>query len=161
VRPTTRELLERVATALEHEVLPSLQDKWAASVLRSAVQLLGHAAVRAQDEPRILVEHIADARSLLETVAPRLDSGRAEIAALRDAVSHALQIPDAAAHDVAALDAQDESLQAVIELLLRQRDALCATTNADLTHADVLDCLRRRLAREHHLYFPAFISAPF
>jgi len=161
VRPTTRELLERIATALEHEVLPSVQDKWAASVLRSAIQLVGHVAVRAEDEPRILVEHIADARSLLETVAPRLDSGRAEIAALRDAVSHALQIPDAAAHDVAALGVKDESLQAVIELLLRHRDVLLATTHADQTHADVLDCLRRRLAREHQLYFPALTSAPF
>jgi hypothetical protein len=161
VRPTTRELLERVATALEHQVLPSVQDKWAASVLRSAVQLLGHAAVRAQDEPRILVEHIADARLLLETIAPRLESGRAEIAALREAVSQALQIPHAAAHDVVALGLEDESLQTVIELLLRHRDVLGMTANSDQTHADVLDCLRRRLAREHQLYFPAFTGAPF
>jgi len=159
MRPTTRELLERIAAALELQVMPSVQDKWAASVLRSAIQLLGHAAVRVQDEPRILGEHIADARAVLETIAPRLDAGGD--AELHDAVRAALQAPDAAAHDVAALGVQDEALQSAIELLLRRRDVLRSTADPEQTHAALLEYLHRRLAREQHLYFPVFTGAPF
>ena len=61
VRPTTRELVDGIANALERQVSPVVQDKWAASVLRSAVQLLRHVAVRVEDEARLLVEDNADA----------------------------------------------------------------------------------------------------
>src|SRR6266850_733991 len=46
MRPTTVELLDSIAQALEDQVLPVVQDKWGASTLRSAMQLLRHLALR-------------------------------------------------------------------------------------------------------------------
>jgi hypothetical protein len=50
VRPTTRELIEAVVSSLQRDVSPHLADKWGASALRSAVQLLNHLAVRVEKE---------------------------------------------------------------------------------------------------------------
>ena len=66
MRPTSPDLIAGVADALEWQVLPVVQDQWAASTLRSAMQLLRHLALRVEQEPRILVEEARDLRGVLQ-----------------------------------------------------------------------------------------------
>ena len=161
MRPTTRELVEGIASALERQVVPTVQDKWAASVLRSSIQLLGHLAVRVQDEARILIEQIDDASAVLRTIAPRLSGNGPELVVLCNAVTQALEAPVPPPHDVEALASLDDALQFAIEQLLRQREVLATTKHAQDTHAALLAHLRRRLGREQHLYLPVFTTPPF
>src|SRR5258708_12304830 len=72
MRPTTVELLESIAQALEDQVLPVIQDKWGASTLRSAMQLLRHLALRVPLEAGVLAADNDDARRILTLVNDRL-----------------------------------------------------------------------------------------
>jgi hypothetical protein len=103
MRPSSRELLEGIAGALERQVAPAILDKWAASVLRSAVQLLGHLASRVEDEARILEEDNADARRVLTKMASRIAANRPRVAPLADAVAQALQAEETPSSDVVRL----------------------------------------------------------
>jgi hypothetical protein len=159
VRPTTRELVEGIANALERQVAPAVQDKWAASVLRSALQLLRHVSIRVEDEARLLGEDNADATRVLEHAAQRL-RGRAAFEALHARIERALELEPVPSHDAVALAERSDLLQSALEELLRDPDRL-----GDAEDAVVLDAarqyLQRRLAREQHWYFPVFNGAPF
>jgi hypothetical protein len=161
VRPSSRELLEGIAVALERQVAPAVQDKWAASVLRSAIQLLGHLGVRVEDEPRLLREDNADARRVLENLAPSIAGGGADAAPLRDAVVDALARDQPDACDTRALAAGNEAYQSVIELLVRHRALVEKLTGDRAVEDELHGYLQRRLAREQHLYFPTFLGPPF
>jgi len=161
MRPSSRELLEGIAVALERQVAPAVQDKWAASVLRSAVQLLGHLGQRVEDEPRLLREDNADARKVLETLAASIAGGGADAATLRDAVGDALAREEPEAWDTRALAACNESCQSAIELLVRHRDLLAQLTGDRAAQSELHGYLQRRLAREQHLYFPSLLGPPF
>jgi hypothetical protein len=160
MRPTSRELLEAIAAALEREVAPAVEDKWAASVLRSAVQLLGHLGARVEEEARVLTEDNDDARRLLQELAPRIAGGDPGTATLRAAVTEALGPDDPPCWDTRGLAVRNDSYQAAIELLVRHRGLVAELTpggTGEIIHA----YLQRRLAREHHLYFPSFTGPPF
>ena len=159
MRPTTRELVDGIANALEHQVSPVVQDKWAASVLRSAVQLLRHVAVRVEDEARLLVEDNADAARTLEDARRQLPSGP-DLEALRAMIASTLQVPAPAPTDAGQLAEHNERLQAAIEQLLHCQTAPDQGGEAAML-ADISAYLQRRLAREQHLYFPVFNSPPF
>lgn len=161
MRPTSRELLEGIAAALERQVAPVVEDKWAASVLRSAVQLLTHLGVRVEDEARLLIEDNADARRVLESLSQGIASGGSAGAPLRAAVDEALRPDESAAWDTQALAACNERHQAAIELLLRHRALLVQVTGGVTAHEQLRAYLQRRLSREQHLYFPSFLGAPF
>jgi hypothetical protein len=160
LRPTTRELLESVALSLERDVGPQLTDKWAASTLRSAVQLLKHAAVRVEREHAILIEDNADVRSVLQSCRERLAASQDGSGWCR-IIDELLVAPEPVPHDAAGLDQRNEAYQAVVEQLLRDRRALDAVPSGHEIHTDVGRYLRRRLEREQGLYFPAFTGAPF
>jgi len=160
MRPTTRELIESISTALERQVAPVVQDKWAASVLRSATQLLNHIALRTEDEGRVLIEDNQDVRRVLEAIRPRL-AGKSGDAELSAALEQALQAADPAAHDAAGLAVRNEAYQVVVEQLLRHRDRLRQVTGGTATRDGLRAYLQRRLRREHHLYFPVFTGPPF
>jgi hypothetical protein len=161
MRPSTHELLESIAVALERQVAPVVEDKWAASVLRSAVQLLGHLAVRTEGEARVLRDDNADARQLLEAIAPKLAVDRPDAAQLRVAVAQALQSEEVPLCDTADLASRNDSYQSAIELLIRNRDLVRELTRDSSTHEELRAYLKRRLAREHHMYFPSFTGPPF
>jgi hypothetical protein len=156
MRPTTPELISAIVESLEHQVAPNVQDKWAASALRSATQLLNHLALRSEREGRVLVEDNRDVREVLETVLQAL-AAHAELSDVRTAVEKALNDPEPSIHDVAALDARNEVYQAAVDRLLRQPEV----RTLDGLHESLRSYLRRRLLREHPLYFPVFTGPPF
>ena len=129
MRPTTRELVDGIANALERQVSPVVQDKWAASVLRSAMQLLRHVAVRVEDEARLLVDDNADAARTLEGAVRHLQPGP-DSDALRSMIASALQAPAPAPYDAVQLAEHNERLQAAIEQLLRRQGAPARPTAA-------------------------------
>jgi hypothetical protein len=160
MRPTSRELINAIVTALEQQVAPTVQDKWVASVLRSATQLLNHIAVRTEDEGRVLIEDNDDIRQVLEAVQPRL-VGKSNVAELCAAIEQALNAAEPAAYDTAGLGVRNEAYQAAVEQLLRHRDRVRQASGGTATHDELRAYLRRRLKREHHLYFPVFTGPPF
>ena len=161
MRPSSRELLEGIAAALDRQVAPAVEDKWAASVLRSAVQLLGHLAVRVEDEARILEEDNVDAHQVLAAIAARIRDDAPDAAALAAPVSDALQAGGAPSVDSISLSARNDAYQLAIECLIRHRDELRELTGDERAHEGLRGYLKRRLVREHHLYFPSFTGAPF
>jgi hypothetical protein len=157
MRPTTTELLSAVVESLERQVAPHVQDKWAASALRSAAQLLRHAAIRSEHERRMQSEDNRDARETLESSLAHLAT-RGELAEVRAIIEPVLRLPDPGPYDAAALDARNEGYQSVIERLLED-GALRSAEPA--VHGLLRSYLRRRLQREHALYFPVFTGPPF
>lgn len=160
MRPTSAELIARIAEALETTVLPAIaDDKWAASVVRSANTLLAHLAKRVETEAPMLIADNADAHAALHEAV----SGDAlrRHPALRRLVNETLENdPDPPAYDAVALDARNRQYQAAIEALLR---TLYGSTDAAERHVrqSLLGYLRRRVGRERDIYFPAFTGPPF
>jgi len=107
MRPSNAELLESIAQALEDQVGPLVQDQWAASTLRSAVQLLRHVAIRGVREPGLLAEDRADVRSVLEAVRARLAG--AGLPELEHAVTTALGVAAREPADAAAAAGCDDA----------------------------------------------------
>jgi hypothetical protein len=157
MRPTSAELLEAIAQELEERVLPVVQDKWGASTLRSATQLLRHLALRVPLEPRILAEDNEDARGALMRAHDRLTQlGESDLAA---AAADALDCRAGDPLDIVAADAINERYLRAIEPIVAARDRL---RPLDPTiHQSLVDYLRRRLEREHGMFLPVFLSAPF
>jgi len=159
MRPTSRELIEGVVAAIERDVAPGVSDRWAASALRSAVQLLNHLAVRVEKEAALLIEDNADARRVLSSISVQIGSSAAA-AALRPLIEEALKTPEPPPYDPPRLDEANEALQGVIERVLRD-EALAANAQTEAIRIELHRYLRRRLEREHLLYFPVFTGAPF
>jgi hypothetical protein len=159
MRPTSAELLEVIAQELEDQVLPVVQDKWGASTLRSAMQLLRHLALRVPLEPRILAEDNDDARGTLALAHDRLARlGERDLAATAAA---ALNAHSADPLDVAAADALNEAYLRAVETIVAARDHLRTVDDPPTIHPSLAGYLQRRLERERGLFLPVFVSAPF
>ena len=159
MRPTTVELLESIAQALEDRVLPVIQDKWGASTLRSAMQLLRHLALRVPLEAGILAADNDDVRRILTLVGGRLSQlGEADLAA---AAAAALSARSVDPLDVIAADALNETYQGAVEMIIAARDRLQTVDTPPQIHQTLVDYLRRRLDREHGMFVPVFLSPPF
>ena len=167
MRPTSPDLIAGVADALEWQVLPVVQDKWAASTLRSAMQLLRHLALRVEQEPRILVEEACDLRGVLQAAQAKLAAptrvssaiASSAIADLSTRLEQSLELREPAAHEVAAMAARDEQWLTVVESLLAARDRLDAALGDTQLRDALVAYLERRLLRERELIEP-FRSSP-
>jgi hypothetical protein len=155
MKPTTRQLLESIVNALEAQVMPGVEDKWAASVLRSTTQLLSHLALRVESEGRILTADNADVRAVLETCMQRL-AGSDE----RSGIAEVLNFPEPEPYDTVGLAERNEQYQTCVERMLRHAGAVDSGRDAE-SNAALRAYLRRRLAREHDLFFPVFTGPPF
>jgi hypothetical protein len=159
MRPTTVELLESIAQALEDQVLPVVQDKWGASTLRSAMQLLRHLALRVPLEAGILAADNDDARRILTLVSDRLRQlGETDLGAIAAAALNARSVDPL---DVIAADALNEIYQRAIETIVAARDRLRAIDTPPQIHRTLVDYLQRRLDRERGMFVPVFLSPPF
>ena len=159
MRPTTVELLESIAQALEDRVLPVIQDKWGASTLRSAMQLLRHLALRVPLEAGILAADNEDARRILMLVGDRLGQlGETDLAA---AAAAALSPRPVGPFDVTGADALNETYLRAVELIIAARDRLRAVDIPPQIHQTLVDYLQRRLDRERGMFIPVFLSPPF
>jgi hypothetical protein len=156
MRPTSPELISAIVESLERQVAPHVEDKWAASALRSATQLLNHLAVRVEREGGVLVEDNQDVRRVLEAVLPRL-AAHPDLAGPHAVAQEALNESEPNLQDRASLDARNESYQAAVEALLRH----AGVRALDELHQSLRGYLRRRLQRERALYFPVFTGPPF
>jgi hypothetical protein len=159
MRPTAVELLESIAQALEDQVLPVVQDKWGASTLRSAMQLLRHLALRVPLEAGILAADNDDARRTLTLVSDRLRQlGETDLGAVAAAALSARSVDPL---DVIAADALNETYQCAIETIIAARDRLRAIDTPPQIHRTLVDYLQRRLDRERGIFVPVFLSPPF
>jgi len=159
MRPTTVELLESIAQALEDHVLPVIQDKWGASTLRSAMQLLHHLALRVPLEAGILAADNDDVRRILTLVGDRLSQlGETDLAA---AAAAALSARSVDPLDVIAADALNETYLGAVEMIIAARDRLRTIDTPPQIHQALVDYLRRRLDRERGMFVPVFLSPPF
>ena len=159
MRPTTVELLDSIAQALEEQVLPVVQDKWGASTLRSAMQLLRHLALRVPLEAGILAADNDDVRRILTLVGDRLSQlGETDLAA---AAAAALSARSADPLDVIAADAVNETYQGAVEMIIAARDRLRTIDTPPQIHQTLVDYLQRRLDRERRMFVPVFLSPPF
>ena len=160
MRPSSAELLARIAETLELEVMPAVgEDRWAASSLRSATTLLLHLAKRVQQELPILLADNADAAATLQKIAaePRPEAANP---AVFSAVLDTLAKPTAVVEfDLESQELRNREYQAIMDRLLRECHA-CA--QMQLIHAELRHYFKRRTARERELYFPVFSTgAPF
>ena len=159
MRPTTVELLDSIAQALEDHVLPVVQDKWGASTLRSAMQLLRHLALRVPLEAGILAADNDDVRRMLTLVGDRLrELGETDLAA---AAAAALSARSLDPLDVIAADALNETYQGAVEMIIAARDRLRTIDTPPQIHQTLVDYLQRRLDRERRMFVPVFLSPPF
>jgi cell division septum initiation protein DivIVA len=159
MRPTSVELLEGIAQALEDQVLPLMQDKWGASTLRSAMQLLRHLALRVPFEARILAADNEDVRRVLTLVHDQLTQiGESDLAS---SAAAALGARAADPLDVIATDAQNETYLRAVEAIVAARDRLRARGASPQIHAALVEYLQRRLERERGMFLPVFLSPPF
>jgi hypothetical protein len=159
MRPTTVELLDSIAQALEEQVLPVIQDKWGASTLRSAMQLLRHLALRVPLEAGILAADNDDVRRILTLVGDRLRQlGETDLAA---AAAAALSAHSVDPLDVIAADAVNETYQGAVEMIIAARDRLRTIDTPPQIHQTLVDYLQRRLDRERRMFVPVFLSPPF
>jgi hypothetical protein len=146
MRPTAIELVSRIRQAIDDTILPKVEDKIAASSLRSARVLLDHLASRLEHEPAFLAADNADAGAVLARAIKMLST--ADAGPIRAAVSSAETSDPAQAND---------ELQHGVELALA---AVRRAPSAEL-HGELKAYLARRLERERPMFFPAFTAAPF
>jgi multidrug resistance efflux pump len=146
MRPTPIELVVRIREALDSAVLPHVEDKLAASSLRSARALLDHLASRLANEDAFLSDDNADARAVLAKATAALDGDEAQ--ALQAAM------PDLGQDDPAAAnEGYQRALEVAIAAAHRRYDTAL--------HAEIRGYLSRRLGRERDMFYPAFTAPPF
>ena len=158
MRPTSTELIASVADALETQVLPAIQDQWAASTVRSAMQLLRHLALRVEREPQILQAEAADLHHVLQATAVILAAPA--LTDLRALVDQALALPQPAVWDVPAMAQRDEQCLTVVENLLAARSQLDQSLGTASPRASLVAYLERRLLRERELVEPFRTTQP-
>lgn len=147
MRPSALELVVRVRQAIDDAVLPFVEDKLAASSLRSAKVLLDHAAKLIELEAGFLAEDNADVRAVLAKAATEL-AGAEQAPALNAVLAEAEQSDPAKAND---------DYQRALEIAL----AAVRQSRAEALHADLRAYIARRIERERPMFFPAFSAAPF
>lgn len=146
MRPTAIELVTRIRQAIDDTILPKVEDKIAASSLRSARVLLDHLAARLEHEPAFLAADNADAHAVLDRAMAAMSTADAE--PIRAAVAAAEAGDPAQAND---------DLQHGVELAL----AAVRRAPSAAIHDELKAYLARRLERERPMFFPAFTAAPF
>ena len=160
MRPSTKELLDSIANALDTRVAPTVTEEWAASSLRSIGTLLAHLSVRVESELTILAEGNADLRKVLADVCEGLEgqstasnpSIRSDIEALLTGLESR---EGGAIATVAALEeeshALNEQLERLVHVVHQDRESL-----GEALHAELLGSIRsyfaRQLEREAPLY---------
>ena len=160
MRPSTKELLDSIAEALDTRVAPAATDPWAASSLRSVGTLLAHLSVRVERELTILADGNADLRDVLAGACDRLDGGatpshpsmRAEVEALlaatgsreRDGVATVASLEEESA-------ALNEQLERLVRVVHDDRDSL-----GDELHEELLGAFRRYFARQREREAPLY-----
>ena len=167
MRPSSTELLQSVAEALERQVLPSVTDKWAASTLRSAMQLLRHVALRVEREPALLCQQAVDLASVLTRTHAELSTavqsaaGKSALglAALCNELTRVLSEPAVPPDDLATMEHRVAGLLAAAESVIAARDAVRAATGSSAVHDALVEALSRQLARELPMIEP-FQSTP-
>lgn len=160
MRPSTKELLDSIAEALDTRVAPTVTDPWAASSLRSIGTLLNHLSVRVESELTILAEGNADLREVLADACDRLEgratpsrpSMRADIEALL------LELDSRGTEGVAtvalleeASKALNEQIERLVRVVHEDRDSL-----GDVVHEELLGAIRRHLARQREREAPLY-----
>ena len=160
MRPSTKELLDSIAHALDTRVAPTVTDEWAASSLRSIGTLLAHLSVRVESELTILAEGNADLRAVLAEACERLEGQStpsnpfigAEIEAL---LSEPESHEGRATATVAALEeesrALNEQLERLVHVVHQDRESLGEATHVELL-ASIRSYFARQLEREAPLY---------
>lgn len=160
MRPSTKELLDSIAEALDTRVAPTVTDPWAASSLRSIGTLLNHLSVRVEHELTILAEGNADLREVLSDACDRLE-GRAtpSLPSMRADIEALLLEVDsrgtAGVVTVALLEetssALNEQLERVVHVVHEDRDSL-----GDGVHKQLLGSIRRYAARQREREAPLY-----
>ncbi len=162
MRPSSAELLHSIAEALERQVLPGVTDKWAASTLRSAMQLLHHLALRIEHEPALLRQQRTELIAALTATHADLAAPAKQVPqllALRGQLERALHGAAAPSDDVLTLERCVEELLAAAERVIAARDSLRAATGSSVISDTLVELLARQLARELPLIEP-FQSKP-
>jgi hypothetical protein len=161
MRPSSQELLRSVADALERQVMPTVSDKWAASTLRSAMQLLRHVALRVEHEPALLRQQEIELTAVLSRTNADLAvlTQDASLVSLRSDLAAALAVPADPRDDAGPLERRVDALLAAAESVVAARDAIRGAAGTLDIHDRLIDCLSRQLARELPMVEP-FQSTP-
>ncbi len=162
MRPSTKELLDSIAEALDTRVAPTVTDPWAASSLRSIRTLLSHLSVRVERELTILAEGNADLRDVLSGARDRLEgrstpsnpSMHADLAAL---LSRPTSREPGALATVAALDEESSALNVQLERLVRVVHEDRESLGAEL-YEDLLGSIRSYFARQQEREAPLYAA---
>lgn len=159
MRPTTPELLSGIARALESQVLPKLEDKWAASTVRSAIQLLDHLERRVELEPGLLaIEHDELDALFAQIIGTLREANWAGLPAL---LEFGAAGPATVSQDLAGLAARDEARLAILETLVARRVEIARATGSDELHKGIIAYLLRRIGREKPMILPVLLGPPF
>ena len=160
MRPSTKELLDSIAEALDTRVAPTVTNPWAASSLRSIGTLLNHLSVRVESELTILAEGNADLREVLADVCDRL-GGRATPSrpSMRADLEALLMEMDAGSSEAVATvalleeasSALNEQLHRLVQVVHDDRDALGGELHGELL-ASIRGYFARQREREAPLY---------
>jgi hypothetical protein len=143
-------------------VLPAVTDKWAASTLRSAMQLLNHLALRIDHEPALLQQQLVELIPALTATHADLAAAAQQVPqlrALRDQLERALHGATATPDNGVILERRVEALLAAAERVIAARDAVRAATGSSVITDTLVQLLARQLARELPLIEP-FQSKP-
>lgn len=160
MRPSTKELLDSIANALDTRVAPTVTDEWAASSLRSIGTLLAHLSVRVERELSILAEGNTDLRKLLAGVCERLEGqstpSNPSIRSDTETLLSGLESREGGAvATVAALEeessALNEQLEQLVHVVHQDRESLGEAAHGELL-ASIRAYFARQLEREAPLY---------
>ena len=159
MRPTSRELLESIRWALDEKVAPAVQDRWAASTLRSVRTLLDHLVVRVECEHELAAATHDDLRTVLTEARALLDDAASEPwSSLRAELDTALS------DDAAPLETQSAQLLDLCDRLLRalrSHPAGIPAGTGEHVHSLLTAFLARQIERERPLFMPAFMGKLF
>lgn len=147
MQPSSRQLIEAIAAAIDDVILPQVEEKQAASSLRAARTLLEHLAVRVEIEPDIIA---ADNRDASEALAAMM--------ALLGKPADPVDLGEGFQGAVAANRTLQERLDAVARALPPESAPAGASVEVRALLRDYID---RRHARERPMIFPAFLGTPF
>lgn len=167
MKPSSKQLIDSVAWSLQEKVVPVVDDKWAASTLRSVHCLLTHLSTRVELEGSMLFDDNRDLRGVLQAVMAQLDGAREPLADVRIRVAAVLVRhwrDEDAYPTVASLGEENEALRGAVDDLLKvlhRDDAGVDRSTANATVEALDGYTRRRLERDQPMFMPAFLSSNF
>jgi hypothetical protein len=158
MKPSTREIIENIIKSLDEVVLPVVEDKQAASSLRSARTLLDHLARRVEGDAEMLLADNADARQVLAAIVAQFADQPASAPLVKFLAADTEALPGT----ITELQSRNEAMQHVIDVTLRGLPPAGAEAAVEAAiRAALRGYLDRRLARERDMIFPAFLGPPF